>query len=156
MHTSNVTTKPNHFQPTRTSIRTSPASTRTTPLTARTLAALAAAAFLPTLSACHVNVGAGNMHTDTTTTTTTAATGPAIPKADVEQITAQLIRGKSGGGPYVITCPNDLPITLGATMQCVLADQQGIHRELTITVSKADSPNNATWDWEVGKEISPN
>lgn len=96
------------------------------------------------------------MHPVTTTATTTAADEPAIPKADVEQITAQLIRGKSGGGPYVITCPDNLPIKLGATMQCVLADQQGIHRELTITVSKADSPNDATWDWEVGKEISPN
>ena len=115
--------------------------------------ATAAALWLPILSGCHVSVG-------TTTTSvkpspTAAQAQPAIPKRDVEQITAQLIQGKSGGGPYVITCPADLPIELDATMECVVADQDGVHRELTVTVTKADSPNNATWDWEVGKQVSP-
>ncbi len=115
---------------------------------------LSAALFLPALSGCHFSVGTS---TETTSVSSTRATAdPAIPKRDVEQITAQLIQKKSGGGPYVITCPSDLPIQLDATMQCVVADQQGIHRELTVTVTKADSPDNATWDWEVGQEVSHN
>lgn len=113
---------------------------------------LIAALFLPGLSGCHFSVGTSTEKTSAPGTG--AAADPAIPKRDVEQITAQLIQKKSGGGPYVITCPADLPIELDATMQCVVADQQGTHRELTVTVTKADSPNNAAWDWEVGKEIS--
>lgn len=116
--------------------------------------ALFAALFLPVLSGCHFSVGTNA--DETNAPSPSVAADPGIPKRDVEQITAQLIQKKSGGGPYVITCPTDLPIELDATMQCVVADQQGTHRELTVTVTKADSPNNATWDWEVGKEISHN
>lgn len=101
---------------------------------------------------CHVNVETGSPRSETSVRASAAQ--PAVPKRDVEQITAQLIRDKSGGGPYVITCPGDLPIKLGANMRCVLADQQGTHRELTVTITKADSPNNAAWDWEVGGTIS--
>lgn len=113
---------------------------------------LCAALALPAVSGCHVSVGTDTRSTGASRTTSPAA-DPSIPKRDVEQITAQLIQQKSGGGPYVITCPGDLPIELDATMQCVVADQHGVHHELTVTVTKADSPNNATWDWEVGKEI---
>lgn len=101
------------------------------------------------LSGCQLHVGTGGNGASTS-----AAAEPTIPKRDVEQITAQLIRDKSGGGPYVITCPKDLPIALNATMQCVLTDQKGVQRELTVTIGKVDSPDNATWDWEVGPEIS--
>lgn len=114
--------------------------------------AVAVGCLLPVLGGCHVSVGT---QTSSSATASSVAAGPTIPKRDVEQVTAQLIREKSGGGPYVISCPNDLPIKMGASMQCVVADQAHVHHELTVTITKADSPNNATWDWEVGKEISP-
>ena len=117
------------------------------------ITAVAIGCLLPALGGCQVSFG-GSGTTRSATTTPSEAAGPSIPKRDVEQVTAQLIREKSGGGPYVITCPNDLPIKMGASMQCVVADQDHVHHELTVTITKADSPNNATWDWEVGKEIS--
>lgn len=120
----------------------------------RVTATLVATMCLATaLSGCHVNIEGGTA-TRSAAATTTSADEPAVPKRDVEQITAQLIRDKSGGGPYVITCPGDLPIHLQASMQCVVADQTGARHELTVTITKADSPNNATWDWEVGRKIS--
>ncbi|OWM07735.1 hypothetical protein B7435_07345 [Mycolicibacterium peregrinum] len=118
--------------------------------------AIAAVCVGAAVSGCHVNVEAGTSTRSANPTTTAAAAvaGPAVPKGDVEQITGQLIRDKSGGGPYVVTCPNDLPIKLGASMQCVVADQNGARHELTVTITKADAPNDATWDWEVGPEVS--
>lgn len=105
------------------------------------------------LTACHVSIGTRTATSAPSTTATSASSQPAVPKRDLEQITAQQIREQSGGGPVVITCPNDLPIKLGATEQCVLA-QDGKHFALTIKITKATSPNDATWDWQVGKEIS--
>ncbi len=99
------------------------------------------------LTSCQVTVG-GN----STPSTTTA--GPTVPKRDIEQITAQEIRAQSGGGPIVITCPDDLPVEVGASQQCVLA-QDGKHFEVTISISATDSPDDATFDWDVGPEITP-
>lgn len=115
------------------------------------LATLAASTML--LSGCHVTVGTPTTTTPSTTTTSSAAQG-AVPLNDLQQITAQQVREKSGGGPVVITCPRDLPIRLGASEQCVLA-QDGKQFEITIKITKATSPNDASWDWQVGKQITP-
>ncbi|MFV8176944.1 DUF4333 domain-containing protein [Mycolicibacterium peregrinum] len=149
MSNSAVVSAPNRFQP----LRSRPGA-RQRRGAGRVAAVIAIAVSLPFLGGCHVNVSGGTART--ATSTTTAAKAPAIPQRDVEQITAQLIRDKSGGGPYVISCPGDLPIELDAAMECVVAGQDGVRRELTVTVTKADSPDTATWDWEVGKEISNN
>ncbi|BBZ10617.1 DUF4333 domain-containing protein [Mycobacterium branderi] len=105
------------------------------------------------LSACHVSVGTGTTTSSHTATTTSSQSQAAVPKGDLEQITAQQIREQSGGGPIVITCPGDLPIKLGATEQCVLA-QDGKRFHVTIRITKATSPNDATWDWQVGEQLS--
>ncbi|MCV7233500.1 DUF4333 domain-containing protein [Mycobacterium branderi] len=115
------------------------------------LAALGMSAF--PLSACHVSVGTGTTTSSHTATTTSSQSQAAVPKGDLEQITAQQIREQSGGGPIVITCPGDLPIKLGATEQCVLA-QDGKRFHVTIRITKATSPNDATWDWQVGEQLS--
>ncbi|WP_369407288.1 DUF4333 domain-containing protein [Mycobacterium noviomagense] len=104
------------------------------------------------ISSCHVSVGTGTTTPAHSSTTASAPAQPAVPKGDLEQITAQQIREQSGGGPVVINCPGDLPIKLGATEQCVLA-QDGKHFHLTIRITKATSPDNASWDWQVGDEI---
>lgn len=104
------------------------------------------------VSGCQVSVKGGPAASPSTTTTTSQA---AIPQADLEQITGQLVREKSGGGPVVITCPGDLPIVLGADELCVLA-QDGKRFDLTITITKATSPNDAKWSWEVGRQLPPN
>lgn len=148
MSNSAVVSAPNRLQP----LRSRPGATQRR--AAGRVAVIAITVSLPFLGGCHVNVSSGTARP--ATSTTPAAKAPAIPQRDVEQITAQLIRDKSGGGPYVISCPADLPIELDAAMECVVAGQDGVRRELTVTVTKADSPNTASWDWEVGKEISGN
>jgi hypothetical protein len=105
------------------------------------------------LGACHVSVGTGTTTPAPSTTTTSTQSQAAVPKGDLEQITAQQVREQSGGGPVVITCPGDLPIKLGATEQCILA-QDGKRFHLTIRITKATSPDDATWDWQVGEQLS--
>lgn len=89
---------------------------------------IAAGSCCPALlvSGCHFVVGTGS---GISATTPALPANPAIPKSDIEQITAQLIHAKAGGGPCVIKCPRDLSILLGATMQCVVTAQNGEHRE---------------------------
>ncbi|WP_203804295.1 DUF4333 domain-containing protein [Mycobacterium heckeshornense] len=99
-----------------------------------------------------MSVGTGTTTPAHSGANTSTPAQPAVPKGDLEQITAQQIREQSGGGPVVINCPDDLPIKLGATEQCVLA-QDGKHFHLTIKITKATSPDNASWDWQVGDEI---
>ena len=103
------------------------------------------------LAACHVTAGSGPTATSTTATSPVQA-GPVIPKNEIEQITAQQIREKSGGGPIVITCPGDLLIKVGAHQKCILA-QDGKRFDVTITITTTESPNDATWDWTVGKQL---
>jgi len=110
--------------------------------TAAIVAAVSASAAL--MSACHVSFSAGSNE---------GAGTPTVPKSDLEQITAQQVRAKLGGGPVVINCPNDLPIKLRAVEHCVLA-HDGKHFDIAITITKADDPNNATWDWVIGKQLS--
>jgi hypothetical protein len=117
--------------------------------TAATLAALSISAAL--VSGCHVSVHAGNGPAPAPSSTSVQAQ-PAVPKGDLEQITAQQVRDQTGGGPVVINCPGDLPIKLGAVEHCTLA-QDGKHFDIAITITKAESPNNATWDWQVGKQL---
>ncbi|WP_165604796.1 DUF4333 domain-containing protein [Mycobacterium intracellulare] len=104
------------------------------------------------LSGCHVTVGTPT--TTSSSTTTSGGAQGAVPLNDLQQITAQQVREKSGGSPVVITCPRDLPIQLGASEQCILA-QDGKQFEITIRITKATSPNEASWDWQVGKQLSP-
>jgi DnaJ-class molecular chaperone len=104
------------------------------------------------LSGCHASIGNPAPTRSTTTTSTNAQ--PTVPKGDLEQITGQQVREQSGGGPVVITCPGDLPIHLGASEQCVLA-QDGKHFAITIKITKVKSTNDASWDWQVGQQLSP-
>ncbi|MBU9767026.1 DUF4333 domain-containing protein [Mycobacterium sp. TNTM28] len=105
------------------------------------------------LGACHVSIGTDAKSSDLSTSPATEEVQAAVPKGDLEQITAQQIREQSGGGPIVIKCPGDLPIKLGANQRCVLS-QDGNRFFVTITITKAGSPNDAVWDWEVGEQIS--
>jgi hypothetical protein len=109
------------------------------------LVVLAASALL--LCGCHVTIGTP------TTTSPTPASG-AVPKNALEQITAQQVRDKIGGGNIVITCPHDLRIKLGATEQCVMA-QDSKQFPLKITITKVKSADDAVWDWELGKQLTP-
>lgn len=103
-------------------------------------AVLPAAAVL--LGGCHVTVG----------NPTPAGTQGGVHKNVVEQVTAQQIRDKLGGGPIVITCPGDLAIKLGASEQCVLA-QDGKRFQLTVTINKTQPADDAGWDWHIGDQI---
>lgn len=105
------------------------------------------------LSACQISFSAGNG----TATTMTSPSGPstaADPKADLQQITAQQVRDKYGGGPVTISCPTDLPLTVGAAVQCTL-DQDGKRFELSITMTRVSSPTDAHWDWQIGHQLAP-
>lgn len=82
-----------------------------------------------------------------------AAAGPAVPRAQVEKITAEQI-SKSDGMPIDVSCPEDLPMRLGATEQCT-AMRDGKRYEVAITVNKADPPMSANWDWKVVSELEP-
>ncbi|WP_241473852.1 DUF4333 domain-containing protein [Mycolicibacterium neoaurum] len=113
--------------------------------------ALLAFTAIATLSGCHVTVNGGSESSPTTATTTTAPQA-AVPRSDLEQITGQQVREQSGGGPVVITCPNDLPIELGAKVKCALA-QDSKRFEITITITEARSANDAKWSWEVGRQL---
>jgi hypothetical protein len=109
------------------------------------LVALATSALL--LSGCHVTVG------NPVTPSSTPASG-AVPKNALEQITAQQVRDKIGGGNIVITCPHDLAIKLGASEDCTMA-QDSKQFPLKITITKVKSADDAVWDWELGKQLTP-
>lgn len=107
-------------------------------------ASAALLAVLPVLlSGCHVTVGAP----------TSAGTRDAVRKNVVEQVTAQQVRDKLGGGPIVITCPHDLPIKLDASEECLLA-QDGKRFQLTVTITKTTPADDAAWNWHIGQQIT--
>ena len=114
----------------------------------RALLATLAATLL--LSGCHVTVG--SLKPTPATSTTSPSATHSIPRSDLEQITSQKVRDKSGGGPIVINCPGDLAIKLDASEKCTLA-QDGRHFEIRLKITKVSSPDDATWDWQVEREI---
>ena len=119
-------------------------------MSGRRLAALALVGLVAPLGACQVSIG---NPTRPSPSTTSIDAQPSVPKSDLEQITGQEVREKSGGGTIVVACPGDLPIKMGATQVCTL-DQDGKHFNITLTINKADSPNDASWGWEIGPPLS--
>jgi hypothetical protein len=107
---------------------------------ARRTALLAAAGVL--LSACHVTVGAP----------TPTNTRDAVHKNVIEQVTAQQVRDQLGGGPVVITCPQDLALKIGASEECQLA-QDGKRFPLTVTITKTTPVDDASWNWHIGQQL---
>jgi len=79
-----------------------------------------------------------------------ASTG--VPRADLEQITGQLLLQKFPGPPVRITCPDDLPAKVGASEDCVLRRFGGEFR-LTITITSVTSPTDANWTYKLGEKI---
>ena len=79
-----------------------------------------------------------------------AATG--VPRADLEQITGQDLRLQFPGPPIRITCPDDLPATVGASEDCVLR-RSGDEFRLTITITKVTSPTDASWRFTLGEKL---
>ncbi len=108
------------------------------------LAVLAAPVLM--MTGCHVSIGTGPAPR--------AEHGrSAIPKSDVEQLTAQQIRDKVGDAPFVITCPADLPARVGATEECVL-NRDGKRFRLTVEISEVTAAGKVHWDYELGGEIT--
>lgn len=103
------------------------------------------------LSGCQFSAKVGNLDTSTTTS---ADARPVLPKAAVEQKSADIMRPEAGGDPVSVSCPGDLPMEVGATLGCVItrADKQ---YELKVVVSQADPPNGAEFDATVGKLLGP-
>jgi hypothetical protein len=79
-----------------------------------------------------------------------ASTG--VPRADLEQITGQLLIQKFPGPPVRITCPDDLPAKVGASEDCVLRRFGNAFR-LTITITSVASPTDANWTYKLGEKI---
>ena len=79
-----------------------------------------------------------------------ASTG--VPRADLEQITGQLLLQKFPGPPVRITCPGDLPAKVGASEDCVLR-RFGDEFRLTITITAVTSPTDANWTYKLGEKI---
>jgi hypothetical protein len=77
----------------------------------------------------------------------------AVPKSALEQITAQQVRDKVGGGNIVVTCPHDLTIKLGATEDCVMA-QDSKQFPIKVTINKVRSADDASWEWEIGHQLT--
>jgi hypothetical protein len=111
------------------------------------LAAVLAGALM-VLCGCQFTV-----HGPTAVTPSTTPAGHVVPKNAVEQVTAERVRDQLKGNPLVVTCPRDLPITLGATEDCVMA-QDGKKYPIKVTVTKVNGPDDAHWDWEVGHEMA--
>jgi len=105
------------------------------------------------LSGCQFSFHAGNLDTSTTTSAPAPAR-PAVPKADVEQKAADGLRPQAHGDPVSVSCPADLPMEVGATMDCVVtrADKR---YALKLEVTEATPPTNANWTSEVGKYLGP-
>lgn len=103
------------------------------------------------LSGCQFSAKVGNLDTSTTTA---AAARPSVPKAQVEQESVDGLLPQADGDPVSVSCPGDLPMEVGATMDCVVtrADKR---YELKLTVTQADPPNHAKWDYAVGKPLAP-
>lgn len=83
-----------------------------------------------------------------------ASSRNALPKSALEQITAQHVRDEIGGGNVVITCSHDLTISLGATEECVMA-QDDKRFPLKLAITEANSPDDAAWGWERGRQLTP-
>ena len=76
-----------------------------------------------------------------------------VPRADLEQITAQELRQQFPGPPVRITCPPDpLPAKIGATEDCVLK-RFGDEFRLTLTITAVRSPTDAVWNIKLGEKI---
>jgi hypothetical protein len=104
------------------------------------------------LSGCQFSAKVGNL--DTSTSSSSAAARPAVPKAGVEQKAADGLRPQAHGDPVSVSCPADLPMEVGATMDCVVtrADKR---YALKLEVTEATPPTNANWTSEVGKYLGP-
>jgi hypothetical protein len=105
--------------------------------------------FAVLLSGCQFSAKVGNIDTSTS-----AAARPAVPKADVEQRTADGLRPQADGDPVSVSCPADLPMEVGATENCVVtrADRR---YALKLTVTHVSPPTNANWEFEVGELLGP-
>jgi hypothetical protein len=105
--------------------------------------------FAVLLSGCQFSAKVGNIDTSTS-----AAARPAVPKADVEQRTADGLRPQADGDPVSVSCPADLPMEVGATENCVVtrADKR---YALKLTVTHVSPPTNANWEFEVGELLGP-
>ena len=101
------------------------------------------------LSGCQFSAKVGNIDTSTS-----AAARPAVPKADVEQRTADGLRPRADGDPVSVSCPADLPMEVGATIDCVVtrADKR---YALKLTVTQATPPTDAHWSSELGELLGP-
>ena len=75
-----------------------------------------------------------------------------VARADLEQITGQMLVQKFPGPPVRITCPDDLPAKVGATEDCVLRRFNEEFR-LTITITAVASPTDANWTFTLGEKI---
>ena len=89
-------------------------------------------------------------HVEQPPPTEKASTG--VPRADLEQITGQLLMQKFPGPPVRITCPDDLPAKVGASEDCVLRRFGNAFR-LTITITSVASPTDANWTYTLGEKI---
>jgi hypothetical protein len=105
--------------------------------------------FAVLLSGCQFSATVGNIDTSTS-----AAARPAVPKADVEQRTADGLRPQADGDPVSVSCPADLPMEVGATENCVVtrADKR---YALKLTVTQATPPTDAHWSSELGELLGP-
>ena len=103
------------------------------------------------VSGCQFSANVGNLDTSTSSS---AAARPAVPKADVEQRTADGLRPQADGDPVSVSCPADLPMEVGATENCVVtrADRR---YALKLTVTHVSPPTNANWEFEVGELLGP-
>jgi hypothetical protein len=105
--------------------------------------------FAVLLSGCQFSAKVGNIDTSTS-----AAARPAVPKAGVEQRTADGLRPQADGDPVSVSCPADLPMEVGATENCVVtrADKR---YALKLTVTQATPPTDAHWSSELGELLGP-
>jgi hypothetical protein len=77
------------------------------------------------------------------------ADGEAVARTATEQLTEF-----AGRAPDDVECPDDLNLTVGATMRCTLTDG-GTRFGLTVTVTSVAEDGNADLDIEVDQEALP-
>ncbi|WP_340539795.1 DUF4333 domain-containing protein [Nocardioides sp. GXZ039] len=78
------------------------------------------------------------------------ATGAAVPAADVAEQAKQQLAASVGQEPDDVTCVDDLPAEVGATIRCTLTDA-GTQYGVTVTATEVDG-TNVKFDVQVDQE----
>lgn len=91
-------------------------------------------------------------HTEQASTPPSKKPSTGVPRADLEQITAQNLRLQFPGPPVRITCPDDLPAKVGASEDCLMRRFDQDFR-ITLTITSATSPADASWRFTLGEKL---